>query len=114
MIVHASIYDRDEGVGLRVLIMRRWPRGVRKDQVDLWVKDAAPSSQLLDAYHHGQVDWQGFEERYRAEILGERPAVLEEIRGLEREHGTVRLLCLERTERCHRLVLIEMLRHSVT
>jgi uncharacterized protein YeaO (DUF488 family) len=110
VIVHGSVYDRDPLAGLRVLIMRRWPRGVRKDHVDVWLKDAAPSTELLDAYHHGQVDWERFEEQYRAEILEQRPAVLDEIRALERDHGTVHLLCHERNARCHRLVLVDMLR----
>ena len=111
MIVHGSVYDRDEGAGWRVLIMRRWPRGVRRERVDVWLRDAAPSTALLSAYHRGQLDWERFEERYRAEILEQRPAVLDEIQALEREHGIVRLLCHERNEHCHRLVLLDMLRN---
>jgi len=92
--------------------MRRWPRGVRKDQVDVWLKDAAPSAPLLEEYHHRGLAWATFEARYRLEILKERPSVLEEVRGLEREHGEVRLLCFERIppdEHCHRLTLLDML-----
>jgi len=95
-----------------VLIMRYWPRGVRRERVDVWLKDAAPSVELLRAYTHDGLPWAEFERRYRAEISEQRPGVLEEIRALEREHGTLTLLCRERLprdEHCHRVVLADML-----
>jgi len=110
-----SIYSRDASdaaAGWRVLIMRIWPRGVRKDRVDVWLKDAAPSRELLDGYHHRGLPWAEFEAAYRGEILGERPQVLDELLQLEREHGTVTLLCFERIppeEHCHRQTLMAML-----
>ena len=110
-----SIYSREPVSGWRVLIMRIWPRGVRKDRVDLWMKDASPSRELLDAYHHAGLPWSEFEARYRREILDERPQVLDQLRALEREHGTVTLLCFERIppeEHCHRLTLMAMLSES--
>jgi uncharacterized protein YeaO (DUF488 family) len=110
-----SIYSREaalEDQGLRVLIMRIWPRGVRKDRVDVWLKDAAPSRELLDGYHHKDVTWDAFEAAYRREILEERPQVLDELLQLEREHATITLLCFERIppeEHCHRQTLMAML-----
>ena len=114
MIREASIYDRKlafDTPGHRVLIMRIWPRGVRRSAVDTWLKDASPSRELLDAYHAG-LPWSDFERRYEAEIVDERPHVLEELRQLEREHEIVWLLCHERIPpetHCHRLVLKAML-----
>ena len=112
---HGSIYDPPPAGDspLRVLIMRQWPRGVRKDRVDVWLKDASPSRELLDAYHDQGLPWEDFEARYRGEILRDRPDVLRQLRNLEKEHGTVKLLCFERIpphEHCHRLTLIEILR----
>ncbi len=118
MIRHASIYaarDRSDGDGLRVLVMRQWPRGVRKERVDLWLKDAAPSRALLDAYHHQGLSWDEFEHRYRSEILDERPTVLNQLRRLEAQHGIVTVLCHERTpprEHCHREVLVDLLTNA--
>lgn len=92
--------------------MRLWPRGVRRDRVDLWLKDAAPSRGLLDAYTHAGLAWQEFERRYRLEILEERPHVLERLEALEATHGTLTLLCHERIpprEHCHRLILADLL-----
>jgi uncharacterized protein YeaO (DUF488 family) len=115
MIRHASIYEsreRSDGDGLRVLVMRQWPRGVRKERVDMWLKDAAPSRALLDAYNHAGLRWAEFEQRYRLEMLHERPAALDQLRRLEAEHGVLTLLCHERIpprDHCHREVLIDLL-----
>ena len=114
MIREASIYDRKIGFdtpGHRVLVMRLWPRGVRRDAIDTWLKDAAPSRTLLETYHAG-LTWPEFERRYRAEILGERPHVLEQLHRLEQEHEIIWLLCHERMPpeaHCHRTVLKELL-----
>jgi uncharacterized protein YeaO (DUF488 family) len=112
MIEHASIYATTDSPGLRVLVMRYWPRGVRRERVDVWIKDAAPSRELLRAYAHEGLPWQEFEERYRHEILLERPEVLERLRALQEEHGSLTLLCHEQMppkEHCHRTVLVELL-----
>jgi len=113
MIEHASAYDPvADRKTLRVLIMRKWPRGIKRSAVDVWLKDAAPSTELLQAYNKAGLPWQEFAERYREEIVEERPHVLDEIRKLEREHGTLTLLCHERIpprEHCHRLLLADLL-----
>jgi uncharacterized protein YeaO (DUF488 family) len=115
MIGHASIYDPPgppEEAGLRVLIMRYWPRGVRRERVDVWLKDAAPSPELLRAYTHEGLGWEAFEERYTAEIREQRPEVLERLRELEHEHGRLTLLCHERIpphQHCHRETLAKLL-----
>jgi uncharacterized protein YeaO (DUF488 family) len=92
--------------------MRHWPRGVRRAEVDLWLKDAAPGRELLHAYAHEGLPWLEFEQRYRVEMLQERPDVLERLRSLQAEHGSVTLLCHEQIppkEHCHRTVLLELL-----
>ncbi|MDQ6670325.1 MAG: DUF488 family protein [Chloroflexota bacterium] len=120
MIRHASIYDareRCEGDGLRVLVMRQWPRGVRKERIDLWLKDAGPSRELLRTYTHAGLPWATFEARYRREMLEERSEVLAHLRGLERAHGTLTLLCHERippAAHCHREILVDLLNDSST
>src|SRR5262245_913116 len=89
--------------------MRYWPRGIRKERVDLWIKDAAPSAALVKGYKHEGLSWSNFERRYRAEIVEERPAVLDRLHQLEREHGTIELLCIERDGHCHRTLLRDLL-----
>jgi uncharacterized protein YeaO (DUF488 family) len=112
MIEHGSIYSGSDAAGLKVLVMRYWPRGVRRERVDVWLKDAAPSRELLRAYAHEGLPWDDFAQRYRDEILVERPEILERLRALQAEHGALMLLCHERMPpkaHCHRTVLLELL-----
>jgi uncharacterized protein YeaO (DUF488 family) len=112
MIYDASVYDRKlafDGPSYRVLIMRFWPRGVRRETVDEWLRDAAPSPELVRAYKHAGLPWEEFSQRYVQELP---PGVLDRLRDLEREHGSITLLCTERIppeQHCHRKVLLDLL-----
>lgn len=112
MIRHASVYDPAPPDCLRVLVMRYWPRGVRRDRVDVWLRAAAPSPDLLRAYTHAGLAWADFERGYRQEMLEQRPDVLDQLRQLEQAHGCLVLLCHERVPpqpHCHREVLAALL-----
>jgi uncharacterized protein YeaO (DUF488 family) len=71
-----SLEER-EHLGCVVLVMRRWPRGVRhsyggRSIVDYWLKEAGPSLALLQAYQHCDqqghtLSWEAFVERYHQE-----------------------------------------------
>lgn len=54
----------------RVLVDRLWPRGVRKDALDVdeWAKEAAPSTELRRWYGHDPERFDEFSRRYRAEL----------------------------------------------
>jgi uncharacterized protein YeaO (DUF488 family) len=56
--------------GLRILVERLWPRGVSKQkaQIDLWLKDLAPSTELRKWYGHDPARWPEFRKRYCAEL----------------------------------------------
>jgi uncharacterized protein YeaO (DUF488 family) len=56
--------------GLRILVERLWPRGVRKQEakIDLWLKDLAPSTELRQWYGHDPARWPQFRKRYRNEL----------------------------------------------
>lgn len=65
------IYDEpDAGDGRRVLVDRLWPRGVSKQraQLDEWLRDIAPSTELRKWYSHDPARWEEFRERYQAEL----------------------------------------------
>ncbi|MEO8350752.1 MAG: DUF488 domain-containing protein [Chthoniobacteraceae bacterium] len=63
--------------GQRILVDRLWPRGVKKEDaaLDLWLKDAAPSTALRKWFSHDPKKWAEFQRRYRAELDGHREAV---------------------------------------
>jgi Uncharacterized conserved protein len=58
------------GDGLRILVDRLWPRGLRKDDAnfDQWRKDLAPSTELRHFYGHRPERFAEFAKRYRAEL----------------------------------------------
>ncbi len=67
--------------GLRVLVDRLWPRGLKKEDaaVDLWLKEIAPSDDLRKWFGHDPEKWTQFRSRYRAE-LQKNEAALETLR----------------------------------
>lgn len=65
--VYEPVADTD---GYRVLLDRLWPRGLKKEAVayDLWAKELAPSTELRKWFGHDPALWDGFRERYAAEL----------------------------------------------
>lgn len=61
--------DTDAGEA-RILVDRVWPRGVSKQRANLdeWLRDVAPSTELRKWYSHDREKWNEFRSRYRAEI----------------------------------------------
>ena len=79
--------------GARVLVDRLWPRGVSKTQaqMNLWLRDAAPSDALRKWFAHDPRKWEAFRRRYQTE-LKTKPKILETLKGLEQKHQVVTLL----------------------
>ena len=81
--------------GRRVLVDRRWPRGVSRERaaLDEWAKDATPSTARRRAFHSGDLAWERFVPAYRAE-LEEEPRAVEAVDELRTEalSGRVTLL----------------------
>src|SRR5438445_847578 len=92
--------------GHRVLIMRLWPRGIRKERVSVWLKELGPVPELLRAYLDETITWEQYVPRYLAGL--ERPeaqAAIAEVRRRAAE-GRVTLLCgCPDQARCHRTLL---------
>ncbi|MFI2752510.1 DUF488 domain-containing protein [Cellulomonas sp. P22] len=78
--------------GYRVLVDRLWPRGVRKAdaELDLWLRDVAPSPALRTWWDHDPAHLAEFAARYDAE-LDHNPAV-DELRRVAHDHPRVTLL----------------------
>ncbi len=68
---YRRIYDDASSEdGLRVLVDRIWPRGVRKHDahLDEWMRDVAPSTELRQWYAHDPERYAEFRRRYLAEL----------------------------------------------
>jgi uncharacterized protein YeaO (DUF488 family) len=60
--------DAEDGV--RILVDRLWPRGLSREraQIDLWLKEIAPSDALRRRYHGNPAAWGDFKTAYYAEL----------------------------------------------
>ena len=63
--------------GIRFLVERLWPRGVKKTalRLDAWLKDVAPSTGLRQWFSHDPAKWAEFQRRYRRELDAKREAL---------------------------------------
>jgi uncharacterized protein YeaO (DUF488 family) len=64
-------YERPSAAdGTRVLVDRLWPRGIKKADanIDHWIKELAPSTELRKWFGHDPTRWQEFRRRYAAEL----------------------------------------------
>ena len=80
------------GDGRRILVERLWPRGMKKEALDLddWTTAVAPSTELRRWFDHRLERWNEFRQRYRKE-LDDNPAAWMPLLDAERR-GTVTLL----------------------
>jgi uncharacterized protein YeaO (DUF488 family) len=95
--------------GLRILVDRLWPRGLRKVSAALncWMKDVAPSTGLRKWFDHRPERFAEFAKRYRKELSG--TAALAELKRLGKR-DRVSLLYGARDPRInHAAVLLSIL-----
>lgn len=71
MILTKRAYDPpQQDDGLRILVDRLWPRGIKKDDllIDDWIKDISPSTELRQWFAHEPAKWTEFVKRYFKEL----------------------------------------------
>ena len=113
-IVTKRIYEPSAASdGHRVLIMRLWPRGIRKERVDAWLKELGPVPTLLREFLDERITWDEYVPRYLAGLARpEAQAAIAEVRRQARD-GRVTLLCGCADEtHCHRSLLRAYLLNS--
>lgn len=67
----------DASDGLRYLVERLWPRGVKKTaiRIDAWLKGVAPSTALRQWFNHDANKWVEFQRWYRRELSANAEAL---------------------------------------
>jgi uncharacterized protein YeaO (DUF488 family) len=108
MIQTKRVYEKPaKEDGFRILVDRLWPRGLTKEKasVDLWMKQIAPSDALRKWFHHEEGDWDEFAKRYKTE-LAKKTDLLNELKKLRKEHGTVTLLFGSKDEKQNQAVIL--------
>jgi uncharacterized protein YeaO (DUF488 family) len=60
--------EKDDGI--RILVDRLWPRGIKKEtaQLDEWMKAVAPSVDLRKWFNHDPAKWEEFQFKYTVEL----------------------------------------------
>lgn len=94
MIKIKRVYDQpSEEDGYRILVDRLWPRGLSKEKakVDLWLKEIAPSDELRKRFCHDPAKWKEFKKSYAEELKNKRD-LLDKIKQVEKDKGTITLL----------------------
>jgi uncharacterized protein YeaO (DUF488 family) len=101
---------RDDGA--RILVDRLWPRGVKKEDLELdeWAKDVAPTPALRTWYGHRPERFDEFRRRYLDELTsGEAREAFEELRRRARTEALTLLTATRDVERSGAAVLAEAL-----
>ncbi len=116
MIKVKRVYEKeDPGDGVRYLIERLWPRGVKKTplRIDGWLKDAGPSTELRKWFSHDPEKWQEFRRTCFAELdrVSEAWAL---IRDAARQGAVTLLYSSHDTEHNNAVALKEYIEHQGT
>ena len=114
---------KDPEDGLRILITRYRPRGLPKSEEtwDAWMKELAPSAELLAGYQgkgRTKVPWEVYRATYLREMRSSEPARrrIAELAGRVAAGEAITLLCSAacvREARCHRSLLRELIEKQV-
>lgn len=108
-----TVYDKPEpSDGVRILVMRTWPRGISKDKIDVWIKEVGTEKELIHLWKGGKVAWNDYSKRYVASLKG-KEGILRDLAARSRK-GTITLLCSDKDPgRCHRTLLKEQIENYV-
>jgi len=112
MVNTKCLYDPPEqSGGDRILVTRYWPRGISRDRLAIidWMRNLAPSKELLHDWKKQTITWQEYTLRYHQEMREQQAAIKELADRAKR--GTITLLCFEREDEpcCHRHLLKELI-----
>jgi uncharacterized protein YeaO (DUF488 family) len=115
MIKVKRVYEKpSRGDGARILVDRLWPRGIRKEALQLhsWLRDVAPSDALRRWFGHDPKKWKEFQRRYFAE-LGSKREAWEPILKAARRSDVTLLYSAHDTEHNNAVALRDYLRAKV-
>lgn len=85
----------EESDGYRILVDRLWPRGIKKANahLDVWEKEAAPSSELRKWFKHDKDKYEEFKQKYIQELNhNDKWEELKDIISKSLDHENVTLL----------------------
>lgn len=111
MLKAKRVYEEPEkSDGARFLVERLWPRGMKKEELEMdeWLKEVAPSTELRRWFGHDPDKWKEFQRRYRSE-LKENDEALQPLRDALKKGNVTLLYSAKDTERNSAVLLKEYL-----
>ena len=112
MIKVKRVYDpieKDDGV--RILVDRIWPRGIKKDKIDIWLKDIAPGNELRKWYNHDLNKWEEFKRIYFDEL--DKNPKINELLQLIRKNENITLLYASKSPYNNAIALKEYIEKKI-
>jgi len=113
MIKTKSVYKpKEDEDGIRVLITRFYPRGIRKGHFDQWLRELAPTKELLKSYKMGEINQKQFTIRFLKQIKADKVSkkTIQTLTELAKETD-ITLLCYEPDGVfCHRHLVQDVIR----
>ena len=112
MVNTKTVYDSVEKAdGKRFLVARYWPRGISKERLKIaaWIRELAPSKELLQDWKSNKTAWQEYKQRYFKEMENQQEFI-QELADLAATE-TITLLCFEKEDNphCHRHLLKQLI-----
>jgi len=98
--------------GVRVLVDRLWPRGLRKEEVAVkfWLRELAPSTELRRWFHANPEAWRLFRKRYLRELVTPAAsAAVEKLHRLAEGKKKVTLLYAAKNEEHNNAIVLKEL-----
>jgi uncharacterized protein YeaO (DUF488 family) len=108
------VYDQPTNDGVRILVDRLWPRGIRKDdpRIGYWLPKVAPSNELRKWYGHAPDKFEEFRKRYEQELtFGDAAEAFAELRKLTRAGNATLVTATRDVEISQAAVLADLLAH---
>ena len=102
------VYEKpDSNDGIRILVERLWPRCLSKEKarVDIWLINAAPSTELRIWFAHDPTKWEEFKKRYYSE-LKKSPEALYPISNLT-EKGNITFVFASKEEEFNNAIALK-------
>ncbi|MFP3132305.1 MAG: DUF488 domain-containing protein [Candidatus Nanopusillus sp.] len=112
MIKVKRVYDPiEKDDGIRILVDRIWPKGIKKDKIDIWLKDIAPSNELRKWYNHDPNKWEEFKRIYFDEL--DKNTKINELLQLIRKNENITLLYASKSPYNNAIALKEYIEKKI-
>ncbi|MFP3144476.1 MAG: DUF488 domain-containing protein [Caldisphaera sp.] len=109
MIKIKRVYEKaEESDGIRILVDRLWPRGIKKEEakVNYWLKEISPSNELRKWFSHDFNKWEEFKNKYFNE-LNSKKELINFLLELIKKNSNVTLLYSAKEEKYNNAVALK-------